>query len=191
VGNIASLKRYERFLQLGTRYSLPFRFRPIDINTRFTVGNHQGSNAWYSRYRGETRERIRRMKGVRLSGEGRLEFRRYLLETAFSKIVVSPFGWGEVCYRDYEAVCCGALLIKPAMEHLRTEPNIYYPNETYVPVRWDLSDLEEKCRYYLNHPKEAQAIIRRASQVYREFFDQNRYISLMEEALKKAVIGER
>lgn len=186
VGNIASLKRYERFLGRGMRYSLPFRLRPIDINTRFTVGTFQGGGGWYSRYRGEVRDRIAKMRGVRVSGEGRLSFRRYMLETALSRIVVSPFGWGEVCYRDYEAVCCGSLLVKPAMEHLRTEPDIYHPFETYIPVRWDLADLEEKCAYYLVHPGEAQAIIRRAAQVYREYFEQERYIALMEAALKKA-----
>jgi hypothetical protein len=68
----------------------------------------------------------------------------YLKELRDSKISISPYGWGEVCYRDFESLIAGALLIKPAMSHLVTYPNVYLPNETYIPVSWDLSDLKEK-----------------------------------------------
>ena len=39
-----------------------------------------------------------------------------------SKIVVSPFGFGEMCHRDFEAWGCGAVLLKPRVDHLRTLP---------------------------------------------------------------------
>jgi spore maturation protein CgeB len=87
---------------------------------------------------------------------------------------VSPFGWGELCYRDFEAACLGTLLIKPSVAHLRTEPDVFVENETYVPVRWDLSDLEEKCRYYLEHGDEAKRIIANARQAYAAYFPGDR-----------------
>lgn len=31
-----------------------------------------------------------------------------------SKVVISPWGWGEYCYRDYEALAAGATLVRPA-----------------------------------------------------------------------------
>jgi len=44
---------------------------------------------------------------------------------------------------------CGSLLVKPDMSHVRTWPDIFVPHETYVPVSWDFSDLEEVCAPYL------------------------------------------
>ncbi|NBC65101.1 MAG: hypothetical protein GVY07_05475 [Bacteroidetes bacterium] len=75
---------------------------------------------------------------------GTITKNKYLKELRQSKICVSPFGWGEVCYRDFEAILAGCLLIKPDMEHLETYPNVYKKNETYIPIKWDMSNLEEK-----------------------------------------------
>ncbi|NEU08808.1 glycosyltransferase family 1 protein [Flavihumibacter sp. R14] len=70
--------------------------------------------------------------------------KEYLKELTKSKVSISPFGWGEICYRDFETFICGSILIKPSMEHVNTFPNIFVKNQTYIPVQWDLSDLEEK-----------------------------------------------
>jgi hypothetical protein len=61
-----------------------------------------------------------------------------------SRAVVSPYGWGEVCYRDFEAVEAGALLIKPDMGHLVTNPDMYVPYETYYPLSWDTNLWEDE-----------------------------------------------
>ncbi len=183
--NLCGLDRYHQIAKIGNRFTLPFALRPIDLNVRFTVGKYQGKSAWYTKYRATARDIVKSIKGKRISGEGRLPFKRYLLDLSLSKIVVSPFGWGEVCFRDYEAVSCGSLLIKPSMEHLITEPNIFIPNKTYVPVRWDLSDLKEKCDYYLQHPQEAQAIIRNAYDTYRLFFKEKRIVNKLTELLRQ------
>jgi hypothetical protein len=79
-----------------------------------------------------------------------------------SKICVSPFGYGEICWRDFEAVCLGCLLIKPDMGHVRTAPDLFIPGVTYAPVRWDFSDLEEVCSHYLENEKERVQIAQRA-----------------------------
>jgi hypothetical protein len=39
--------------------------------------------------------------------------REYLERLLRSKVVVSPWGWGEACYRDYEATLAGCDIIKP------------------------------------------------------------------------------
>jgi hypothetical protein len=72
-----------------------------------------------------------------------LSRRRYLEELRHCQTVISPFGYGEICYRDFEAFVVGAALIKPSVEHLTTFPEIFIPGETYLPCRWDLSDLLE------------------------------------------------
>jgi len=60
-----------------------------------------------------------------------------------SKIVLSPWGYGEVCIRDFEAMLTGAVVIKPDMSHLVTNPTVYIPNKTYLPCRQDFSDVPE------------------------------------------------
>ncbi len=62
----------------------------------------------------------------------------YAKELRQAKAVLSPFGWGEVCYRDFEAVLAGALAIKPDMSHLETFPDVYHPD---LSVGWDGKDL--------------------------------------------------
>lgn len=88
-----------------------------------------------------------------------------------TKIVLSPFGWGEVCFRDFEAVLNGALLLKPDMSHLVTWPDIYQPYETYVPFRWDCEDLVEKTDEYLNNDEKRKTITKNAYNVYMEQLD--------------------
>jgi hypothetical protein len=104
---------------------------------------------------------------------GRTEFltggvaqRRFNREINDSKITLSPFGWGEVCLRDFEAVLSGSLLLKPDMSHLETWPDIFIPYETYVPFDWDCTDLVEKSNYYLQNEKERMRIIRNAFDAY-------------------------
>jgi hypothetical protein len=101
----------------------------------------------------------------------RVPLEQYLLEMRSSRICVSPFGYGEICWRDFEAVICGCLLVKPDMSHLRTEPDIFVPGETYVPVKWDFSDLADVCRRYLNDPESVQRIARRALAVLADYYD--------------------
>lgn len=100
---------------------------------------------------------------------------RYYKELTEAKIVFSSFGWGEVCFRDFEAITAGALLLKPDMSHLRTWPDVYIPGETYVPVNWDGSNLIEKAEYYLNNHEERMRIARNGWEQYRK------ELSLMEE----------
>jgi len=93
---------------------------------------------------------------------------RYYSELKDSKIVLSPFGWGEVCFRDFEAIISGALLFKPDMSHLKTWPDVYIPHETYVPLKWDGSDLLEQTERYLNHDSERNRIAANAFEQYRK-----------------------
>ncbi len=68
----------------------------------------------------------------------------YYQEMLRSRICFSPFGYGEICWRDFEAILCGCVLVKPDMSHVETAPNVFVPNETYVPVRWDYQDLADR-----------------------------------------------
>lgn len=114
---------------------------------------------------------------------GRVEQKQFNEEIKESKIILSPFGWGELCKRDFEAVYMRSLLLKPDMSHLETWPDIFVENVTYVPFKWDLSDLEEKASYYLKNDVERENIINNAFNTYKEQLDQldSRFDSILKE----------
>jgi Glycosyl transferases group 1 len=103
----------------------------------------------------------------------RVPVQEYYREMQRSRICISPFGYGEVCWRDFEAILCGCLLMKPDVGHVETYPNIFRPNQTYVPIQWDFSDLEEKCCYYLENENERQRIAGQAFEVLDRFYKED------------------
>jgi hypothetical protein len=94
--------------------------------------------------------------------------REYNREVANSKIVLSPFGWGELCLRDFEAVIGGALLLKPDMSHLETWPDVFVSGETYAPFSWEAEDLVETAERYLSDETDRGRIARAAFDAYRK-----------------------
>ena len=92
----------------------------------------------------------------------------YFREMRQAQISLSPFGVGEFCYRDYEAIICGSALVKPDMSHLETWPNLYQENKTYIPHKWDLSDLNEKLDFLLDNSDHCREIAKTAQKVYKE-----------------------
>ena len=78
------------------------------------------------------------INGDRLSTK---DFRAKLSDT---KILPSPFGWGEIGVRDYEAFIYGALLFKPNMDHMLTWPNIFIDGVTYVSIDWGFEKMDEQ-----------------------------------------------
>ena len=67
-----------------------------------------------------------------------LPYQDYIKKLRESKVVtISPFGMGEVCFRDFEVMTLGSILIKPDMKIVNTKPNIYIEGETYYGVKYD------------------------------------------------------
>lgn len=94
----------------------------------------------------------------------------YVRELQQAKTVCSPFGWGEICTRDFEAFLYGAALVKPDMSHLETYPNWYVENETYIPIKWDFSDFGDFIDHLKAHDKDEEylKIARKAQKLYKE-----------------------
>ncbi len=114
-----------------------------------------------------------------------IDHEAYYGELLGAKICVSPWGYGEVCYRDFEAILAGALLVKPAMEHLRTFPDIYVPHETYVPVQPDFSDLVETCVEYLGNDRRRREITQAALWRYCDYFSSGASLRQVEEVVAR------
>ena len=87
-----------------------------------------------------------------------------------SKLGLSPFGMGELCYRDLELIQWGCLLIKPDMGKVITEPDFFKPMETYVPVKPDWSDLNETVEKILGNYKNYLYIIDNARKKVVELY---------------------
>ncbi len=116
--------------------------RSLDVQTRLGV---KGS-PWYAEMRCRSQMMLEEMQGVSLSPKDRISMPRYMDEMRASRLCFSPFGYGELCWRDIEAMQAGAVLIKQDMGHLDTLPDLYEAGVTYLPVKWDFSDLEEVVR---------------------------------------------
>jgi hypothetical protein len=181
--NLGASTRFREILFEQPSRSISYHSRTIDIFCRLSVGSRT-KQEWYYEYRTAVLRALKALEGkytVAASGgfdEAKAVSQEdYYSELGRSRIVFSPFGWGETCWRDFETVCYGCLLIKPSMAHIETQPNIFIEKETYVPVRWDLADLAEQCSYYLEHPAEATAIIDNARRVYRTYFEQNEFVN--------------
>jgi hypothetical protein len=166
--------------------------RDIDIFCHVSYGPRNNVE-WYGQHRQVAIDIMQNRLGpdYRLSVSGdytgerrKVSTQQYFQDIKRSRVVVSPFGWGEITWRDYEAVCYGGLLIKPRVDHIDVEPNIFIPDQTYVPLKWDYSDLEEKCRYYLEHPDEANKIVQNARQAYINYFKQDLFVRKIESLIQ-------
>jgi hypothetical protein len=115
----------------------------------------------------------------------RVPRRQYYEELLRSRICVSPFGYGEVCGRDIEAVTCGCLLVKPNMSHIRSHPDVFIPGETYVPVRWDYADLVETCTRYLDQEADRTRIADNAYQVLANYYRDDTFVGTFASVLER------
>jgi hypothetical protein len=156
--------------------------RDVDVIFRGSVPND-----WMGRVRQPLRLELDRLcmfhRVVR--PDQRVKPRDYYRELNNSKICISPFGYGEICWRDFEAILCGSLLIKPDMSHIETNPDIFRPFETYVPVRWDFSDLQERCAYYLAHEDERLKITESAFNTLNQFYKNDGFVRALERILER------
>lgn len=122
--------------------------KSTDISCRASVG----PDKWIYGMRNAAVEALEELqKKFRINAPtDRVSQQDYYREMLDSRFTVSPFGYGELCWRDFEAILCGSVLIKPDMSHIDTWPNLFFAGETYVPVAWDYSDLEDACTPLLN-----------------------------------------
>ena len=164
--------------------SVPLLARDIDISCRAGIPQ----NAWIKPLRSAAIGGVEALSDrfrVVASAE-RVPIEEYYEEMLRSRACVSPFGFGEVCWRDFEAILCGCLLIKPAMSHLRTLPDLFTPGRTCVTTQWDYSDLGEKSAPYLLNELERERIVEHARDVLTSSLRPDWFLERFRELLARA-----
>jgi len=95
--------------------------------------------------------------------------KKYFLELCSSKIVLSPFGWGEINLKDFEVFLTGGLLFKPNMNHINTWPNFFLNKQTIVEFNWDLDNLNELINFYTKQDNERLYIANEGQKMYLQY----------------------
>jgi hypothetical protein len=160
----------------------PSEDRAVDVMFRGAVPDN-----WLQYLRQDIAPALQRLASARrvIVPTNRVDREEYYREMMRSKICLSPFGYGEICWRDFEAILCGSLIVKPDMTHVETTPNVFRRDVTYVAVRWDYSDLEERCIYYLDHPDERRQITSAAFGVLEDYYVNRRFFESVSDILHK------
>ena len=144
VGRLRSLRVYWPFVSYTCEGACAMeRARPVDVGFR---GRLQYDRETVAFQRQEVYRRLTALAkeaGYSTPPPGKLPYKQYRQEMRLTKVVLSPFGFGEInAGRDFECFADGAALVKPNMDHLVTWPNYFEKGVTYAPFAWDFSDFE-------------------------------------------------
>ncbi len=166
--------------------------RPIDVffaGRTILIGD-SSARKLYTWHREQAVKQLKKIRGINilsLDSNKALSFQDYIAITKKSKIVVSPWGTGAWAHRDYEAMHCGAVLLKPDTGFLKAIPDIYQNNVTYVPCCPDFSDLEERIREILENYDDYQHMRKYAKQILVDSWDMEKLAFDFVQAVKDAL----
>lgn len=147
-------------VRFPSRWDAPLPARPIALSCRIGIQYTRATIA-------ASRQRIRDILTARGTPTEKVNRRVYVAELRRSLAACSPFGLGEISLRDFEVIVAGAAMVKQDMSHLETWPDLWIANETYLPFRWDLTDLVTQVERAVREPARMVAIARAAQERYR------------------------
>lgn len=153
--------KYPGLLGFPNKYVVPSLNRNNDVSCRINTNYYRDTVAYF-RYL--AKEKLKKWTDIK-----RVSLRKYYQELESSKIVVSPFAWGEINYKDYETFLSGAILLKPDMSHLKTWPDLYSDMNTMVAYDWNAEDLNQKIDTILANYNEYIDIAINAQQNYKNY----------------------
>jgi len=104
---------------------------------------------------------------AKLENGKRVPINEYYQKIASAKILLAPFGYGEMAPRDLDAAQFGSILIKPDMSFVDTVPNIFEDKQTYIACKHDYSDLGEKIEEVLGNYNNYLYIIENARERFK------------------------
>jgi hypothetical protein len=115
--------------------------RPVDI---FFAGTSS-----LTAHRSLLMQKLAEIKNLRVdaclgkSGKPPASWNAYAKRMIQAKICVSPWGFGETCYRDFEALLSMCILIKPDTSFSEVSSEAFIPDKTVFYCKPDWSDLPE------------------------------------------------
>lgn len=115
--------------KMNLKFKAPRKFNEYLLSARFTPRNFQ---------REKLLEFLKKTFPPNKIRMGFIHRNLYFKEIQNTNAVLSPFGYGEPCFRDIEAFIAGAALIKPNMDHMKTWPDLYRDQETYIAIPWEI-----------------------------------------------------
>lgn len=150
---------------------------PVKENSEYT----EPVNEYYDAHRKNCIDVLRKLSkrlNIKMLEDGKhIPADKYYEAFRISKIIIAPFGYGEIAPRDIESAMFGAVLVKPDMSHVDTIPNIYTDGETYVSCSWDFSNLEEKIDMILGNYRENQHhYVQNMREAYRNEYSQEKLV---------------
>ena len=131
------------------------------------------NDLFYTKHRDGAWGILNDMKNKHDVRTAKLPFQEYIKVLHNSKLSLSPFGMGEICFRDFECMQWGTVIVKPDMSMVRTKPNIYIEDETYISVKPDWSDLKEKTKKVLGNFKNYSYIVSNLREKFKEEYSSN------------------
>jgi hypothetical protein len=149
---------YQCYRQYRAKYECD---RRIDVLGRFGY-----------RFQGDLRRKavtlLSASEGIRfVGGAGKVGYSRFLREAASARLCLDLPGNGSFTHRVAEFLGIGSCMVS-----LRRETILHVPLEAgihYVEIADDLSDLVEKCRYYIHRDEEREAIARTGRDYFERF----------------------
>lgn len=136
------------------RYQLINRIRPLVSNwpnNRPVIATFRGKVGIAGRFPGaealdaHRAALIERLKALGHDGAAvKVSLTEYAKSLLSAKVAVSPWGCGEACFRDYEAILAGCVVVKPRCPWVIGDPDIFNPLlDTVVFCEPDWSDLDK------------------------------------------------
>ena len=102
--------------------------------------------------------------------------RMYFKELTNSKVLISPFGYGEINLKDFEAFFYGCILYKANMDHLETWPNFYLKGKTYIDFDWSLNNFQNKLDQIIRNFEQYFEIANYANSLYSSYLHDEKYL---------------
>ena len=152
---------YSKVLRFPKSFSNVKSSRYNEVSCRFGVTYSRETISWQ-------RKKIRAIFAGEISTK-KMSRRMYFKELVSSKVIVSPFGLGEITLKDFEVFLTGGLLLKPDMNHMETWPNFFQQDKTMCTFGWDAEDLKQKLEDVLLDDDKRITIANEGQRIYRHY----------------------
>lgn len=151
--------------------------KKIDVCAIFGIGSLEQKNYdhtirnddLYKKHRQDIFDVVERLSKKYNVVYGRKSFQEYMQILYDSKVCISPFGMGEIRQGDGEAVQLGTTICKENMSRYDFGSNVWIENKTYIPFKYDCSDLYDVLETFINNYNEE--IVNNMREIYLKEYD--------------------